>query len=173
MIKNFKLKSEYSPISQLDKEGNVHVIRFSRQEMPNSDMCTFTEEVVYGEVTPDIVKRIRIKEIENYDASPAVNEFTYNGTQMWLNRELRRTLRERIERDEAKGLEDTKIIYDNITYTIPVASAKQMLAALEDYATECFDKTAEHKQNISNLESIEDVLAYDITSGYPNKLNFR
>ena len=91
---------------------------------------------------------------------------------MWLDRELRRTLRERIERDEAKGLEETKLIYNNITYTIPVTSAKQMLAALEDYATECFDKTAEHKQNISNLESIEDVLAYDITSGYPNKLNF-
>lgn len=172
MVRTTDLKTKYVQVEQLDNQGLVHILRFTKQDIPDSDLATWTEDIVYGELTLDVVKRIRITEIEKYDSSYNVNQFTFNEQPMWLNRELRRTLRERIERDEAKGLEETKLIYNNITYTIPVASAKQMLAALEDYATECFDKTAEHKQNISNLESIEAVLAYDITSGYPNKLNF-
>ena len=47
-----------------------------------------------------------------------------------------------------------------------------MLSALELYALECYNVTAAHKANVMALESVDDVVAYDYESGYPDKLNF-
>lgn len=47
-----------------------------------------------------------------------------------------------------------------------------MLSALELYALKCYNKTAEHKVNIENMTSVEDIVNYNFTEGYPDKLNF-
>ena len=47
-----------------------------------------------------------------------------------------------------------------------------MLSALELYALECYNVTAAHKAAVSALESVEDIVAYDYTENYPEKLNF-
>jgi hypothetical protein len=47
-----------------------------------------------------------------------------------------------------------------------------MLVALEVYASRCFDTTAAHKAAVMKLTSVEAVLAYDFTQGYPDKLAF-
>ena len=46
-----------------------------------------------------------------------------------------------------------------------------MLYAIEVYASACFDNTAKHKANVMALDSIEEVMSYDYTTGYPDKLN--
>ena len=48
--------------------------------------------------------------------------------------------------------------------------AIQLLSALEMYALECFNVTAAHKKAVIELTDIEDVLAYDYKTGYPEKL---
>ncbi len=45
-----------------------------------------------------------------------------------------------------------------------------MLSALEMYALECFNVTAGHKAKVSALTTVEDVSAYDYTTGYPTML---
>ncbi len=110
--------------------------------------------------------------IDDYDKSTAVNEFSYQGQSMWLDREMRRTLRERLDRDIKKGLETTKLTYEDQTFELPTADAQAMLEMLEDYATECFDKTQEHQQAVAALTEVDDILAYDFTQGYPAKLEF-
>ena len=47
-----------------------------------------------------------------------------------------------------------------------------MLSALELYALECYNKTAEHKVAVEALTSLEAVENYDYTTSYPTKLNF-
>lgn len=110
--------------------------------------------------------------INQYDKSEAVNDFTYNGMHMWLDREMRRTLRERLAREKAKGQETTRITYEDNTFTLPIDDAEFMLEELEDYATACFDKTAEHTQNVADMRDVDEILAYDFTTGYPPKLEF-
>ena len=59
----------------------------------------------------------------------------------------------------------------SVSLVINCDLAIQLLSALELYALECYNKTAEHKANVGKLMSIEDVEAYDYTTGYPDKLN--
>lgn len=47
-----------------------------------------------------------------------------------------------------------------------------MLYAIEIYASACYDNTQYHLSEVSKLETIEEIDAYDYTSGYPEKLQF-
>lgn len=46
------------------------------------------------------------------------------------------------------------------------------LAQIQLYADRCYIVTETHKSNVNALKTIEEVDNYDITSGYPEKLNF-
>ena len=74
--------------------------------------------------------------------------------------------------EKATGKEQSVLWFNNICVIVNCDSAIQMLSALELYALDCYNKTAEHKANVQNLSSIEEVHNYDYTQGYPNKLEF-
>lgn len=112
-------------------------------------------------------KEARIAEIDAYDTSSSVNNFTLNGISMWLDRATRGALKNRLEAEQAVNKETSVIWYDGHSFTVPIASALQLLTDLEVYASNCYDVTAQHKIDIQNLTSIAEVGAYDITSGYP------
>ena len=46
----------------------------------------------------------------------------------------------------------------------------QLFSALEMYALKCFNVTAVHKKTVTELTNLEEVLSYDYTKGYPEKL---
>jgi hypothetical protein len=62
--------------------------------------------------------------------------------------------------------------FSGVAYTFPVASWKQMLDAVELYADTCQTVTEAHKAEVNALTTVAAVEAYDITIGYPTKLNF-
>ena len=72
---------------------------------------------------------------------------------------------------KSMGSETTTLWLGEVKLEVDCDKAIQLLSALEMYALECFNVTAAHKKAVSVLESIEDVLGYDYTSGYPDKLN--
>ena len=73
---------------------------------------------------------------------------------------------------KAAGMEETVLWLGTIPFKINCDLAIQMLGALEIYALDCFNKTAEHKRNVSLLETINDLVEYDYTKDYPKKLEF-
>jgi hypothetical protein len=50
--------------------------------------------------------------------------------------------------------------------------AEMALAQIQIYADRCYIVTETHKSDVNSFENIEDVDNYDITAGYPEKLNF-
>ena len=118
------------------------------------------------------IKSDLIAQITAYDTSEAVNSFTLQGKQMWLPKETRVGLVNSITIEKNAGKEVTGLWHDGVRYELPVDTALQMLAALELYALECYNVTAAHKAAVSALESVEDIVAYDYTQNYPEKLNF-
>jgi hypothetical protein len=50
--------------------------------------------------------------------------------------------------EKSSGKETSTLWFGNIKLTINTDTAIQMLSALELYALECYNKTAEHKLNI-------------------------
>lgn len=113
-----------------------------------------------------------LNEIIEYDNSKNVNEFIFNGISMWLDKETRVGLKLRFDSEKESGLQYTTLWYENESYTIPLDLGISLLPKVELYASQCYDNTAKHKKNVSELSTIKDVFNYDYKTGYPEKLNF-
>ena len=129
--------------------------------------------VVYGdnETNIEYVKAKVVEKITEYDASSSVNSFTLNGASVWLDKATRVGLMNSTTIAKSMGSETTTLWLGEVKLEVECDKAIQLLSALEMYALECFNVTAAHKKAVSALESVEEVLAYDYTSGYPDKLN--
>ena len=109
-------------------------------------------------------------EIDRYDSSSAVNSFLLNGMEVWLDKATRVGLMNSTSIAKAMGQTKTTLWLGGYQLEVDCDRAIQLLSALEMYALECFNVTAAHKKAVSELTSIEDVLAYDYKTGYPEQL---
>jgi hypothetical protein len=134
----------------------------------------FIEVTLASNVTPvpiDILRAEVIKEINAYDVSPSVNGFKLNDALVWLDKDTRVGLMNSTTIQKAAGLEETILWLGETPLRINCDLAIQLLSALELYALECFNKTAEHRKNVLALETIDEILAYNYTQGYPEMLD--
>ena len=116
-------------------------------------------------------KAVKVAEIDMYDQSDAVNQFSLGGVPMWLDAQTRQTLRISIESYQAMGMESVTKWFNGQQFTFPTTAWLTMLNALEVYAAEALNTTEGHKAAVLALDDIENVEAYDYTTGYPQKLN--
>lgn len=119
----------------------------------------------------DAAKAEREYKIDAYDTSSNVNSFTLDGEEVWLDKDTRVGLMNSTNIQKSAGQETTTLWFEGKSYTIPCDTAIQMLSALELYALECYNVTAQHKANVEALTTKKEVEAYDYTTGYPEKLN--
>ena len=123
-------------------------------------------------------KADKIAEISAYDTSSSVNGFILNGMLIPSSKndpnspnvEKRIGLRQNIADKVALGEENIAIWLKGMSFTMPCAQAEVLMRSIENYAYECFNVTASHKQAVSELTTIEDVEAYDYKAGYPKML---
>ena len=141
------------------------------------------EEVVEHEPTEedrkDIVarwtakqKQHKINDIIKYDSSPEVNGFYLNDELVWLSKDMRVGLVNSTTIEKNAGIQETTLWFDGRSLVIGVDTVLEMLAALEIYAKQCYNRTQEHIAEVNNLEDVKDVDDYDYTVGYPEKLHF-
>ena len=136
------------------------------------DMVAITPESKDNDAILAELKRLVAADIDAYDKSSAVNEFFLGGRSMWLDDATRTRLAKRFDTDERDGKEVTRIVYEGTAYTLPIQTARGLLYQLESYAKKCFDRTNEHQATVAALGSIEAVIGYDYTTGYPPKPEF-
>lgn len=117
-------------------------------------------------------KLAKRKEILKHDKSAEVNLFYIGDTAMWLDKETRTGLMLRFQAEQAVGNTDTTLWANGVQYPLPLATAVQMLYALEVYASACYDNTQRHLAAVDSLSTIEEIQSYDYTVGYPDKLKF-
>lgn len=117
-------------------------------------------------------KSSKLKALDAYDSSEAVNSFTIGGQAMWLTVDERQQLATQISANEAVGRESMTRWFGGQEFTFPISAWKQMLVALEVYAGDAINVTESHKAAINNLNTIEEVDEYDFTAGYPARLLF-
>ena len=122
--------------------------------------------------TIEIAKDQKRHLIEIHDTSKEVNSFFLNGMQVWLDKSTRVGLMNSLTIEKNTGKTESTLWFNNIQIKINCDLAIQMLSLLELYALECYNVTAEHKVNVEQLGSIEEIDNYDYTIGYPEKLTF-
>ena len=118
----------------------------------------------------DMAKAAKIAEIAAYSDSDAVNSLTFNGIKTWLTRTVRDGYDTSIT--AAKNLGETNVTFmvgDN-EMQLPVEQARRVLDLVQRYADACFLVTERHKIAVKALQTVEEVKAYDYTTGYPEKL---
>lgn len=132
------------------------------------------EEYVTPTYTPTIedYRRRKKDEILRFDSSEEVNLFYMQEHGLWLDKATRAGLMLRFQAEQAIGRDTTTLWYGGMMFELPIATAMQMLLALEIYASECYDNTQKHLSEVEKLETREEIEAYDYRSGYPDKLEF-
>lgn len=117
-------------------------------------------------------KDIKIAEIEAYNNSTDVNSFTVNGYETWIPVELRAVFKTSLDAYIALEQPTMTKIWDGVEYTTSPQNWLQMYYRVEFYANECQNVTDRHKIAVNAMDNIENVESFDITAGYPNKLEF-
>lgn len=143
-----------------------------------SDYLRAENKKKYEGKTLEEAKEMLLAEIDAYDTSDKVNGFILNGMLISWNKddpnspnvEKRMGLRQNIADKVALGEENIAIWLKGMSFTMPCAQAEVLMRSIENYAYECFNVTASHKQAVSQLTTIEDVEAYDYKTGYPKML---
>ena len=110
------------------------------------------------------------EQIDKYDTSPSVNGFMLNGQRVWLNKDTRVGLMNSTQIAKAMGKATTTLWFGGMQIEVDCDKAISLLSALEMYALECFNVTAAHKKAVAELNTVEEVLGYDYTKGYPEQL---
>lgn len=157
--------------------GNILVTEDQTYISPSEEILLengwmiWEEPELSDEVILQREKLVKLGEIDTYDNSSNVNLFYLGGVPMWLDAATRQQLRISIEAYQATGAQTVTKWFEGQQFTFPTNAWLQMLNALEVYAAEALNVTEAHKAAIMNMDNIEDVQEYDITDGYPEKLD--
>lgn len=106
--------------------------------------------------------------IKDYDTSSEVNSFLIGENKFWLDKATRVGLMHLAN----CSTDNLQLVLGDQVLTISVDIAKDFLAKLEVYAGQCYLQTQKHLLAIKSLKTIEDVINYDYTKGYPEKITF-
>ena len=143
----------------------------SIEEVLNMELNTIPEPSV--EELIQRAKMDKLNELQRYDRSSEVNEFSINGQlKTWFTVEERSDYKNSIESAKILGIDTLQLIVSGQLIEISTEKAEKLLAMIQIYANTCFIVTEQHKKAIEALNNIVEIEDYDYTIGYPNKLNF-
>lgn len=111
-------------------------------------------------------KTILKTKIDLYDKSEAVNSFIFKGKNLWLDKATRVGLMHLAN----CSTEDIQLVLGDQVLTFSPEFVKEFLAKLEVYAGKCYVQTQKHLMAVNTLNNPEEVINYDYTTGYPDKI---
>ena len=128
----------------------------------------------------DFAKEQIKKAIAAYDSAEGadcVNNFyfTYGGQKFpyWLNAYERTALTsEATQWAEKHGSYRIDARKYGVSFELPTDSLIDFLGQLKDYAIRCYNKTSDHLMAVNALCTVDEVVAYDYRSGYPENIEF-
>ncbi len=113
-----------------------------------------------------------VTQINGYNNSSEVNSFIMGGKRMWLTLEERQAAKMALDAYEHNGEATMTKMWGGTEYTLPISTYRDMLARIEQYASECQNATERHLKALEELETVEAVCDYDYTQGYPEMIDF-
>lgn len=119
---------------------------------------------LYG--VPKNVKEILLQKIKLYRKSSNVHSFLYEGKEYWLDKDDRTSLWN-LSNSSLGNIEF--IVGDNLVNMNSI-KLKAFLLKLEIYAYKCYVNEFKHLRSAKDLLSLEDIINYDYTTGYPDKI---
>ena len=125
-----------------------------------------------GFIALENTRALVMQDIENYDISDAVNAFIINGEKYWLTKPMRESLVTSLDRFQKAGIANFPFVLGSIQTQLPCTVLDGMITQLEVYATQCMGVTTAHLMAAQALQTEEELMAYDYTTGYPEMLEY-
>lgn len=119
---------------------------------------------LYG--IPKNIKEFLKRKIEIYSSSSNINSFIYEGKEYWLDKDNRSSLWNLSN----SSLGNLEFVVGDEILTMNSIKLKAFLLKLEVYSYKCFVNTFKHLKAIKSLSTLEDIINYDYTTGYPDKV---
>lgn len=120
-------------------------------------------------------KKRKLDELRRYDESKEVNDciIVYQGVEYhyWKDKHERDALKSAVRDFITMGRTEYRLDLreEGISITIPCESLLQMMAVLEVYASDCYNRTTDHDFFIKSLTTKEEIDAYEFRrNGYPD-----
>ena len=151
-------------------EGSVSASEYNEQEV-RREYNAWKQK--WAEKALVLAKKAKIAEITAYDTSDKVNGFVLNGLLVWLDKATRVGLMNSTTIAKAAGQQTTILWLGDVKLEVDCDKAIQLLSALEMYALECFNVTAAHKAAVTDLKTIKEVEAFDVTADYPKQIEMK
>lgn len=133
---------------------------------------------VYEPTEAELLERARerkLRELYDYDESKEVNDciIVYQGVEYhyWKDKHERDALKSAVRDFITMGRTEYRLDLREagLSITIPCESLLQMLAVLEVYASDCYNRTTDHDFFIKSLTTEEEIEAYEFRgNGYPS-----
>ncbi len=128
--------------------------------------------LVVHEANIEEIRAQKLDKLRLFDSSQIVNQFSIDNVFGWLNKNTRVGLMNSINIEKEAGRSETSIWISNTKFVLSIERAIDMLQQLELYALACFETTQRHTKAIQQLETKEEIEAYNYYVGYPEKLSF-
>ena len=122
-------------------------------------------EAVNGRADMLSLTEVLAAKVEAYE-SEVTHKFTYKGEELWWDKITRLSFMNLAN----CSYDNLLLIINKKHFEINPTVLKNLLIRLEVYSHNCFVQTQQHLQNINKLQTIEDVINYDYTLGYPKKI---
>lgn len=119
-------------------------------------------------------RRRKLDELHKFDESSEVNDciIVYQGNELhyWADKHERGSLGSAVRDCMALGRTEYRLDLREfgVSLSIPCEKLLQMLAVLEVYAIDCYNKTTDHEFAIKALSVRDEIEAYDFKVGYPS-----
>lgn len=104
--------------------------------------------------------------IRAYDKSSNVNSFYYKGKKYWLDKNTRVGLQNLANCSS----DNMSLVLEDTIVELSIDKVKSFLSKLEEYAGKCYINTTKHLLAIKDFKTVEDIINYDYTTGYPDKI---
>ena len=119
--------------------------------------------LVNGKVDEESLRQVLIGKVKNIDNS---KEFEYKGKKLWWDKSTRTGLLNLAN----SSTDNVAILIEDDIISFNLESLKDLLAQLEVYSSKCLIVTHKHIKAIEKLQTFEDILKYNYTLGYPDKV---
>jgi hypothetical protein len=159
----------------------MQIINPSEEQLINAGYVEFVHPIKEEPTEEELLRKAKeekLKRLHEYDSSKSVNVcyIRYGGQSIsyWADKHERDALKSAIRDYIALGKTEYRLDLREMGFSITLSCELllQMLAALEVYATECYNKTTDHEFAIKSLTTKDEMEAYDFTVGYPEKIVF-
>ena len=122
----------------------------------------FTKLTGQGDIA--FMKKVLKYQIMKQDSK--VNVFSFRGKDYWWDKNTRIGL----DRLANSGKDSYEIIFGTDIIEVSKNELQNLLNQLEIYANKCFINTQRHLNAIKNLNTPLELIEYNYTLGYPNKV---